>query len=218
VSAALLQPVALCAAFWTALLVYGRRAGPVRSVRFALALALGALLAHLGWALLHWDAVREHPTALLDPLVGSCVLFVPLGPLLLERSSAAFASLPLALAVARLGCVAAGCCHGTPTAVPWAVAGLHPTSLYEITGLLALHGVVSRANERFRMPLALGGIGGLRLVVDSLRVSPPLGLPLIPASGIAAAWVALAVVLASAPMLSRRAARQRGKRAGSGLH
>jgi len=200
VSPALLQPVAWCAAFWTALFLYTRRARPAQPLRFACALALGAALAHVGWLLLHapvvWPALRAKPGLLLDPSLGFCVLFLPLGPLLLERSAAAFASLPLALAVARLGCLAAGCCQGTPTAAPWAVAGLHPTALYEIMGLLMLHGVVSRAEARFAGPFVLGGIGALRLLIDPLRAAPPLGAPIVPPSAIAAAWLALAIALA----------------------
>jgi len=199
-SLALLQPIAWCAAFWTALFLYTRRARPARPLRFTCALALGAALAHAGWLLLHvpviWPALRARPGLLLDPSLGFCVLFVPLGPLLLERSAAAFASLPLALAVARLGCLAAGCCHGTPTEAPWAVAGLHPTALYEIAGWLALHGVVSRAEAHFVAPLVLGGIGALRLLIDPLRAAPPLGAPIVPPATIAAAWLALAAALA----------------------
>jgi hypothetical protein len=200
VNAALLQPVALCAAFWTALFLYSRRARPLQPVRFACALALGAALAHAGWLLLHapvvWPAIRARPGLLIDPSLGFCVLFVPLGPLLLERSAAAFASLPLAFAVARLGCLAAGCCLGAPTGALWAVAGLHPTALYEIAGLLALQGAVWRADPRFLAPLVLGGTGALRLLIDPLRVTPPLGAPIVPAAAIAVAWLTLAGVLA----------------------
>jgi len=199
-SLALLQPVACCAAFWTALFLYTRRARPAHPLGFTCALALGAALAHVGWLLLHaplaWAALGTRPGLLLDPSFGFCVLFVPLGPLLLERSTAAFASLPLALAVAQLGCLAAGCCYGTPTAALWAVAGLHPTALYEIAGLLALHGGVSRAEVRFVAPLVLGGIGALRLLIDPLRAAPALGAPIVPPAMIAAAWLVLAAALA----------------------
>jgi len=57
------------------------------------------------------------------------------------------AALPLAHALGRLGCFAAGCCFGKPTALPWGViftneqaarlagtplgVSLHPTQLYE---------------------------------------------------------------------------------------
>jgi hypothetical protein len=200
VSVALLQLVAWCAAFWTALFLYTRRSGAVQPLRFACALALGAALSHVGWVLLHapaiWPAIRTRPGLLIDPSLGYCVLFLPLGPLLLERSAAAFASLPLALAVARLGCLTAGCCHGTPTSAPWAVAGLHPTALYEIAGFLALHGVVSYTEARFAAPFVLGGIGALRLLIDPLRAAPLLGAPIVPPVAIAAAWLVLAVALA----------------------
>ena len=203
-SVALLQPIAWCAAFWTALFLYTRRARPVRSLRFACALGLGAALAHAGWLLLHaplvWPAIRARPGLLIDPSLGFSVLFAPLGPLLLERSAAAFASLPMALAVARLGCLAAGCCHGTPTAMPWALAGLHPTALYEIAGLLALHGVVSRADPRFSAPLVLGGIGALRLLIDPLRAAPPFGAPLFAPGAVAAGWLAIAARLRRSSM------------------
>ena len=198
-SLAWLQPLAWCAAFWTALALYSRRARPARSVHFALGLALGAALAHAGWLLLHAaviaPALRARPGLLLDPAFGACVLFVPLGPLLLERSAAAFASLPLGLAVARLGCLAAGCCRGTPTSLPWALAGLHPTALYESAGLLVLHAAVSRAAPRFAAPLVLGGIGALRLACEPLRAAPALAAPLVPPAALAAAWLVFAAAL-----------------------
>jgi hypothetical protein len=200
VSVALLQPVLWCAAFWIALQAYSRRARPQRPLRFALALALGAALAHAGWLVLHapavWPALRSRPGLLFDPSLGFCVLFLPLGPLLLERSASAFASLPLALAVARLGCLTAECCRGTPTLAPWAVAGLHPTALYEIAGLLALQGAAWRAGARWAAPLVLGGLGALRLLIEPMRAAPPLGAPLVAPRAIAAAWVVFAAALA----------------------
>lgn len=188
---ALLQPVAWCAAFWTALLLYSRRARPARPIRFACALVLGAALAHAGWLLLHLPALapalRARPQLALDPLVGFCVLFVPLGPLLLERSAPAFASLPFAFAVARLGCLAAGCCAGLPTR-PGSSAGQHPVALYEIAGWLALGVAVSRADARCVAPLVLAGFGALRLLLDPLRSIPALGAPVVPPLALAGAW------------------------------
>lgn len=215
-SAALLQPLAWCAAFWTALLVYERHPQSGRPLRFALALALGAALAHAGWLLLHapvlWPALRLRPSLLFDPSFGFCVLFVPLGLLLLERSSAAFASLPIALAIAKLGCIAAGCCWGTPTAAPWAVAGLHPTPLYEIAGLLVLAALAGQVEARFTASLVLGGLGALRLLVEPLRAQPPLGAPLVSAAAIAAAWLVFGVSLAGYRAASMRPRKQRLRR------
>ncbi len=183
----LLQPLALFGAFWTALALYGRRSPAPEPLRFVAALALGAVFAHLGWALLHSSAVATHPEVLLDPARGFCVLFVPLGPLLLAPRPAAFASLPLALAVARLGCLAAGCCHGENG---------EPTPLYEIAGLVVLHGMVSRLPDRWVIPVVLGGFGLIRLAVEPMRSIPPLGEPVVPTVAIAALWVGLAIAMA----------------------
>jgi hypothetical protein len=207
VSPALLQPLAWWLAFWTALFLYTRRAGAARPIRFACALALGAALAHAGWLLLHapvtFPALVARPALLLDPSLGFCVLFLPLGPLLFERSPAAFASLPLALAVARAGCLAAGCCHGTATSAAWAPGGLHPAGLYEIAGLLAMHAAVSRAEPRLAAPLVLGGMGALRLLIDPLRAPPPLGAPLVAPSALAAGWLAVGAGVAAFSACSR---------------
>jgi phosphatidylglycerol:prolipoprotein diacylglycerol transferase len=56
-----------------------------------------------------------------------------------------------AVAVGRLGCFAAGCCHGTVTTLPWGVDfgdGLrrHPTQLYEF----AFHATAAIVLARFR--------------------------------------------------------------------
>jgi hypothetical protein len=204
---ALLQPVLACLAFWTALFLYTRRACPGRPLRFGCALALGAALTHAGWLLLHapasFRALVTRPALLLDPSLGFCVLFLPLGLLVLDRSPAAFASLPLALAVARVGCLAAGCCHGTATSAAWAPGGLHPTALYEIAGLLALHATVSRAEPRLASPLVLGGMGALRLLIDPLRAAAPLGAPLLSPSALAAGWLAVGAGMAAFSACSR---------------
>jgi prolipoprotein diacylglyceryltransferase len=183
------QLALLCAAFWTAVLRYRGE----RPERFVVGIVLGAAAGHLGWAALHAPEVRAHPWALLDPAVGFCVLFVPLGLLLCERSAAAFRTLPLALAAARLGCIAGSCCQGTPTALPWAVRGLHPTPLYEIAGLLLLHAASRGVADGHLVPWVLGGLGLVRLVVEPLRAAPPLGEPLLPSAWIAGAWIVLSL-------------------------
>lgn len=186
-SAHLLQLLALFGAFWTAIALYARHSPSPAPARFVAALAFGAVFAHLGWAALHLSEVATHPSALLDPARGLTVLFVPLGLLLLERSPAAFASLPLALAVARLGCLAAGCCHGENG---------EPTPLYEIGGLMILHGMVSRLPDRWAIPVVLAGFGLIRLGVEPMRATPPLGEPVVPIVAIAAVWVGLGIAMA----------------------
>jgi len=217
-----LQLALLSAAFWVALIAYERREPEgERGLRFIAGLALGGALAHLGWAALYADRVWSAPAALFSP-AGFCVLFVPLGPLAAapwrapraERDrflAAAFASLPLALATARLGCLVAGCCGGLPTDLPWGLRlgddtiSRHPTALYDIAGLLALHALASRLPAARVAPVVLAGFGLLRLAIDPLRALPPLGPPLVSPGLVAAAWigVGLAILLYSAPSANR---------------
>jgi prolipoprotein diacylglyceryltransferase len=202
------QWLALSAAFWVALALY-RRENAADTGRFAVALVLGAAFAHVGWALLHADRIAAEPRAWFWP-AGWSVLFVPLGLLAATpwhrgrarreqflRSSAA--SLPLALATARLGCLAVGCCHGLPadSAFGFRVGGdavtRHPTALYDIAGLLLLHNVARWVPPPRAAPVVLGGLGSIRLAIEPWRAEPPLGSPLVPAGWIAALWVAAAL-------------------------
>jgi len=212
--AAAAQLVALAAAF-AAALALARRARPegVSDARLALGLAAGAACAHLGWAVLHAPAVARAPAALLDPTAGFCALFVPLGVLLAAPAARArraaylralVPALPLALAAARLGCVAAGCCAGVAWGVPGsesagATLGLarHPVALYEAAGLVALHALLRRAPAGARAGLALVGLGGVRLAVEPFRAPPPLGAPLVAPGWLAAAWLAAGAALAT---------------------
>jgi hypothetical protein len=181
----------LCAAFWTAIGLFMRSHPPGRrfdDLRFVAGLALGAAFAHLGWAVLQLDAVRDHPEAWLNPAVGYSVLFVPAGVLLLAPWSAAIKSLPLALAVARTGCLVSGCCNGLSTSlVPW---GFHATPVYEIGLLVALHCAVWRLRDDLAIPAVLVGFGAIRLALEPLRAPAPLGEPWISPFWIAALWVA----------------------------
>lgn len=177
-----LAPLAWSGAFWVALAQVRDR----DRVRMAAGLGLGAAAAHLGWFLLHADALAAHPYAWLDPRLGYCVLLLPLGPwLAAPRASpqarrtflaAAFGALPLAIAVARLGCLAAGCCR----------APLHPTPAYEIAGLLLLDRAVRWPSAARRPGAVLLGLGLLRLALEPLRAPPPLGPPVV-----SPGWLAL---------------------------
>jgi len=182
-TAAALQLAGWSAAFWLALGLHARLGSGSRT-RFALALLLGAALARGGHALL-WGRPLPGP----DAAGAVSVLFVPLGLLLLRTDPGAFASLPLPLAVARVGCLAAGCCRGTS-------GELLP--LYEATLLVALHGALARgalaaAPERFAW-----AFGGLRLAESRWRPRVE-GAPLAGVAtpeAVALGWIAVGALLA----------------------
>jgi phosphatidylglycerol:prolipoprotein diacylglycerol transferase len=82
-------------------------------------------------------------------------------------------------AIARLGCFFAGCCHGCPTTVPWAIIythpdsrallhiPLHPSQLYSSCALFIIFLVIRFiARPRLNKP---GQIFGLYLILTSLE-------------------------------------------------
>jgi phosphatidylglycerol---prolipoprotein diacylglyceryl transferase len=89
---------------------------------------------------------------------GALLTGVPVGSMLMLRSKMPYlatwdifaTAFPLGHALTRLGCFAAGCCHGSPTDVSWAVTftntrsvaplntALHPTQLYEAAALFSI--------------------------------------------------------------------------------
>lgn len=147
--------------------------------RFAFGLGISAAFAHLGWGLLHWEALQRAPWAWLDPAGGYCVLFAPLGVLLVTPAAAAFRALPLALAVARVGCLAAGCCHASSGA---------PTPALEALGFGATHLATSRLADRWVIPAFCVGFASVRLLVEPWRSPPPLGEPALSPAWIALVW------------------------------
>jgi phosphatidylglycerol:prolipoprotein diacylglycerol transferase len=105
----------------------------------------------------------------------------------LTAAGVAVIQAPLAQLVGRLGCLAAGCCHGRPAwDLPWAVtfpAGsgsafqgvpVHPTQLYEAAGLALLFALLrwlwSRPHRRAALlGVYLTGYGALRFTVEHFR-------------------------------------------------
>jgi hypothetical protein len=164
------QGLAVCAAFWAAVAFYGPRSPGCP--RFAAGLALGALAAQLAW---FWP-----PRA--DP--GASLLLLPAGLLVADRSAQAFAALPLPIALARLGCLAAGCCgaeHSVPLpAVEAACFGALQLGLRRVASA-AVPGVF------------LAAFGAIRLLESPWRAAGPSRSLAV---GLACAWLALGVVLA----------------------
>jgi hypothetical protein len=200
--------VACCGAFWLCVIVFWRRSSSVVECRRVIAaLALGAVAARGGWALPHLHHVARSPAVLLDPAAGFSSLFVPLGPLAATPWGAtrearriflaeAFHVLPLGLAVARLGCLAAGCCGGIAMESPVAVGGVsfanHPVPLYDAAGLLVLYLTGRRLPTSLVAPTVLVGFGCLRLFLEPLRPSSEGSMAV---EIICSSWIALGVSL-----------------------
>lgn len=119
-------------------------------------------------------------------------------------------AVPFGFALSRLGCLAAGCCYGRPSDLPWAVAlhgdMRHPTQLYEALWQILL-GVAlnARWGELKTRPGALTllwilGTGAGRLVIEIFRGDPgrgawgPLSVP---------QWMGLGLIGVAAAGLAR---------------
>ncbi len=199
--------VALSAAFWVAVAGYARDR-PRREVpRLVAGLVLGAGFAHLAWLALHPGFALRFPPAELAPWRGFTVLAVPLGVVLVAPRApgarrgvflaAGLRSLVPALAVARLGCLAADCCVGAPIGVASFRVVRHPVAIYEIVALALLRAGLCRAPERVVVPAFCVAFGAIRLALEPLRAAPPVGPPLLDASWLAAAWLVCGLGLAA---------------------
>ena len=135
-------------------------------------------------------------------------------------------------AVGRLGCLAAGCCYGRPTSLPWGIAlggdpasstppelwgiPLHPVQLYESLanadiGLFLLTCLLPRARRRELVPgtvfLAYAALyGAARFLIEFFRFDDR-GASLPPFS--VSQWLALAAVAAAGWLMLRRGVRPR---------
>jgi phosphatidylglycerol---prolipoprotein diacylglyceryl transferase len=164
---------------YTALLVLGVIVGGVTAWRLAAEARLGALRsflliagcvfaglmgAHLLYVCTQWEYYRAHPARILAFWDGRAFIGGPVFTLLFviaytrafgmsiwKVGDCLMPGLTIGHFFGRLGCCAAGCCHGGPTdsifgvsfftrAVKPALRGvpLHPTQLYEAAGLLVL--------------------------------------------------------------------------------
>lgn len=132
------------------------------------------------------------------------------------------AAAPLWHFFGRMGCLAAGCCYGRPTELPWAVTftdprslvapellgrPLHPTQAYEALGTLAmaalLYRFVLRPTEKGRLPAGstsgwyFVSYGMLRFGLEFLRgdsVPFAFGLTAGQALGLALAGLGAAIL------------------------
>lgn len=89
-------------------------------------------------------------------------------------------TLPLSLAIARVGCFLNGCCGGKPSGLPWAVTfpgsytAVHPTQLYEMVLDLAVFLFLLQARRWLRRGwdlflLSVACYGAVRFTVEFFR-------------------------------------------------
>lgn len=156
------------------------------------ALIGGVVGGRLEYVRTHWRTFAGDPTAIVALRDGGMVFYGGLVVAVIAmvgvarwrrlpvlRMLDAFApGVPLAHAIGRMGCFAAGCCYGLPTDVPWAVTfppgseappgvPLHPTQLYE-AGWNLLCGVALLAFWR-RRPADGRVFGAMLLVYAAFR-------------------------------------------------
>jgi phosphatidylglycerol:prolipoprotein diacylglycerol transferase len=136
----------------------------------------------------------------------------------------------LAHGFGRIGCFAAGCCHGNYCPYPWGVHNetefvapqfkgqpLHPVQLYEAFALFVLAGVLARLLYKKKTPdgmvalLYLTGYAAIRFVMEFYRGDEDrgvvLGGALSTSQGIALALFAVGLALAFARFGLRRKVR-----------
>jgi len=118
----------------------------------------------------------------------------------------------LAQAIGRVGCTINGCCYGTATSLPWAIAythpnsfsfgvsGVHPTQVYEIIFLMLLFGVLLILKDRLKPEgslflVYLGGYSLWRFGVGFIREGTPFLFGLHQAQVIGIVVVVVAIVL-----------------------
>lgn len=93
-----------------------------------------------------WEMVNIRTGGLV--FYGAMLAGLPTGALVMWHRKIPFfplmdilaTALPLGHAFARIGCIMAGCCYGTPTSLPWAVTYTHPLAIAPPHGV-ALHPV-----------------------------------------------------------------------------
>ncbi|MFN7019408.1 MAG: prolipoprotein diacylglyceryl transferase [Fimbriimonadales bacterium] len=126
-------------------------------------LAVGIVGGRLAFVLTNWSHYAADPMSILRVWEGGMSYFGGFGLAIIaaiyiirrraiplwQLGDLAAPSLALGYAIARIGCFAAGCCYGVPTALPWGVRfpghdhAVHPTQLYATAMNLLLFAILS---------------------------------------------------------------------------
>jgi phosphatidylglycerol---prolipoprotein diacylglyceryl transferase len=120
-------------------------------------------------------------------------------------------ALPMGYAFGRIGCFLRGCCHGTPTDLPWGMSfpegvpptpegsHVHPTQLYSSMASLVIFALLAWViGPRFRregpLMFAYAVLAGIeRFLVEFIRTNEPVALGLTQQQ-----WIAIAMVVVGA--------------------
>jgi len=141
-------------------------------------------------AVAFWQGGLSWQGGLVGGAIAAVVALRALGLPVWRTLGSCAPGLALAGIIARNGCIAAGCCYGAPTTLPWAVfcpalnAHVHPMPVYTMIGE-AINGLVLQylwrkpANRPYLMPLYAIILCSTRLFLDALRGTPP-GPEIIP--------------------------------------
>ncbi|HXE81444.1 MAG TPA: prolipoprotein diacylglyceryl transferase [Vicinamibacterales bacterium] len=182
---------------------------PARTLDLGIYVIISALIgAKLLLVVVEFDQFKRDPWELLNLLrsggvfYGGLILAVVVALWYMRRHDLpmwttcdAFApAIALGHAVGRLGCLAAGCCYGAPTDLPWGITftdpraaenvgtplhqALHPTQLYESGAELLVLGILLATERRgrpfpgrtFWLYLLLYGVS--RFVIEFFRGDP----------------------------------------------
>lgn len=115
-----------CDAVWlvASVALLGLAGGKLFSV-----LERGGFAWHVPW----WEVTHgyRYPGAILAIAAGVPVLTQGASVSLLSLGDAMAAPTAAAMAIVRLGCWSAGCCHGTPTSLPWGVRFPHGSAPWQ---------------------------------------------------------------------------------------
>ena len=132
---------------------------------------------------------------------------------LMAGLAAATPALAAGHAIGRIGCFLVGDDYGRPSSLPWAVAfpdgrppttvPVHPTQLYEAAALAVLVWLLIRWRQRGVSDVGvlgryLVGAGGIRFVIEFVRVNLPVAGPFTLAQ-----LIALGLIVAGAALLLR---------------
>lgn len=180
----------------------GRRTGlvtPETVIDIALCLCVGGLIgARLLYVLLEFGYYRQNPWEILNIKAGGLSFYGgaiagfgaawwygrrkklepwPIADLLVPYAA-------LGYAIVRIGCFLNGCCYGTASHLPWAIACKagdpltlrHPTQLYASLGSLILFGILLAFRKHKRFPgflffLYAGLYAVMRGVIEGFRES-----------------------------------------------